>query len=159
MSEMALKLEREAVLERVRTIYTLVEHESTSLGGSMSEELLDKVFCTKSWNQMMLAVRRKEYVTNTLFFEINHWTMTQEESMVDFDEFEVVNCEVKSPKERWATVEFTVYESNTYTPARIELVYEDGQWKIDNFYQLKYMLNVRESMYRYLNDDIATYLI
>jgi len=38
-------------------------------------------------------------------------------------------------------------------------VYEDGQWKIDNFYQLKFMLNVRDSMYRYLDADIATYLI
>ena len=159
MSEMSIQLEREVVLDRVKTIYNIVEHECTYMGGSVENDLLDKQFCTKSWNKLMLAIRRKEYKTNTLFFEVNHWTMTQDATLVDFDEFEVTDCVVRSPKERTASVEFTVYEANTYTPARIELVYEDGQWKIDNFHQLKYMLNIRECMWQYLDNDIMSYLI
>ena len=51
-----------------------------------------------------------------------------------------------------------VYDSDSYTPARIELVYEDGNWKIDNFYHLKYMLNMRSMMSQYLGNDMP-YLI
>ena len=158
-SEMALQLEREAVLERVRNIYRLVKQETVYLGGSVDNDLLDKAFCTKSWNRLLMAVRCKEHNTNSLFFEVNHWTMMYESDLVDFDEFEVKECVINVGDERTAPVTFTVYASNTYSPARIDLVYEDGQWKIDNFYQMKYMMNIRSSMWRYLDNDIMTYLI
>ena len=159
MSEMSAQLESEVVLDRVKTIYRLVENECNYLGGSVDNDILDKAFCTKSWNKLLMAVRSKEFKTNTLFFEINHWTMTQDVSLINFDEFEVVKCIIKSPKERIASVNFTVYEANSYTPARVDLVYEDGQWKIDNFVQLKYMLNVRSSMLQYLDKDMLDYYL
>ena len=53
---------------------------------------------------------------------------------------------------------FTVFDMDSYTPARLELVYEDGQWKIDNFHHMKYMLDLRQSMYHYLHNDML-YLI
>lgn len=158
-SEMALQLERQAVLDRVKTIYNLVKQECFYMGGSVDNDLLDKTFCSKSWNKLLLAVRSKEHNTNSLFFEVNHWTMFDDEDLVDFDEFEVKDCYVGMGNDRTATVTFTVYAAKTYTPARIDLVYEDGQWKIDNFYQLKYMMNLRTSMWRYLNNDISIYLL
>jgi len=85
LSEMALAIERQVVLERVKCIYGLIKEETTYLGGNVDND-----------------------------------------------------C--------------------SYTPVRVELVYEDGQWKIDNFHHLKYMLNLRESMYQYLDHDLA-YLI
>lgn len=158
-SEMALMLEREVVLDRVKTIYRLVKQETTVLGGSVDNDLLDKSFCSKSWNRLLMAVRRKEYNTNTLFFEVNHWTMMYDSDLVDYDEFEVKDCVISQLNERTASVAFTVYASNTYTPASIDLVYEDGQWKIDNFHHLKYMMNMRACMWQYLDNDIMTYLI
>jgi hypothetical protein len=158
-SEMALKLEREAVLERVRSIYRLIKQETIYMGGSVDNDLLDKTFCSRSWNKLLMAVRCKEHNTNSLFFEVNHWTMMYDSDLIDFDEFEVRDCVINVGDERTATVTFTVYASNTYTPARIDMVYEDGQWKIDNFYNMKYMMNMRSSMWRYLDSDIMTYLI
>ena len=134
-SEVSAMLERGVVLERVQTIYSLIKQECTYLGGSTDTDLLDKAFCTKSWNQLLMAVRRQEYLTNTLFF------------MVFTDD------------EKRAQVDFTVYEENSYIPARIELVYEDGQWKIDNFYHLKYMFNLRERMWEYLDGNQMAYLL
>ena len=52
-SEMALQLEREALLERVRAMYTLVKHECIYLGGSVDNDMLDKSFCSKSWNKLL----------------------------------------------------------------------------------------------------------
>ena len=156
-SEMALQLEREALLERVRAMYTLVKHECIYLGGSVDNDMLDKSFCSKSWNKLLMAVRSKEHNTGTLFFEVNKWTMTYDSDLVSFDEFEVQDLNMDA-NEMTATVNFTVYASDTYTPARIELVYEDGNWKIDNFYHLKYGLNLRSQMWHYLGNDLI-YLI
>ncbi len=152
-SEMALQLEREALLERVKAMYTLVKHECIYLGGSVDNDMLDKSFCSKSWNKLLMAVRSKEHNTGTLFFEVNKWTMTYDSDLVSFDEFEVQDLNMDA-NEMTATVNFTVYASDTYTPARIELVYEDGNWKIDNFYHLKYGLNLRSKMWDYLGNDL-----
>lgn len=152
-SEMAIQLEREALLERVRAMYTLVKHECIYLGGSVDNDMLDKSFCSKSWNKLLMAVRSKEHNTGTLFFEVNKWTMTYDSDLVSFDEFEVQDLNMDA-NEMTATVNFTVYASDTYTPARIELVYEDGNWKIDNFYHLKYGLNLRSQMWDYLGNDL-----
>ena len=152
-SEMVLQLEREALLERVRAMYTLVKHECIYLGGSVDNDMLDKSFCSKSWNKLLMAVRSKEHNTGTLFFEVNKWTMTYDSDLVSFDEFEVQDLNMDA-NEMTATVNFTVYASDTYTPARIELVYEDGNWKIDNFYHLKYGLNLRSKMWDYLGNDL-----
>ena len=158
VSEVSAMVERGAVLERVQTIYSLIKQECTYIGGSVDNDMLDKMFCSKSWNQLLMAVRRQEFLTNTLFFEVNHWTMSHDNDLVRFEEFEVKNC-VFSESDKRAQVDFTVYEANTYTPARIELVYEDGQWKIDNFYHLKYMLNLRERMMQYLDDRSLAFLL
>ena len=158
VSEMALAIERQVVLERVRSIYGLIKQECTYLGGSVDNDWLDKSFCSKRWNDLLMAVRRKEFQTNSLFFEVNRWTMTYDSNLISFDEFEVEDCFIGPNNEKTATVNFTVFASDTYTPVRLDLVYEDGQWKIDNFYHMKYMLNLRQCMYRYIGSDML-YLI
>ena len=158
VSEMALAIERQVVLERVRSIYGLIKQECTYLGGSVDNDWLDKSFCSKRWNDLLMAVRRKEFQTNSLFFEVNRWTMTYDSNLISFDEFEVEDCFIGPNNEKTATVNFTVFASDTYTPVRLELVYEDGQWKIDNFYHMKYMLNLRQCMYRYIGSNML-YLI
>ena len=158
LSEMALAIERQVVLERVKCIYGLIKQETTYLGGSVDNDWLDKAFCSKRWNNLLMAVRRKEFQTNSLFFEVNRWTMAYDSNLISFDEFEVADCFIGDDNDKTATVNFTVYATDSYTPVRVELVYEDGQWKIDNFYHMKYMLNLRQSMYQYLGNDLQ-YLI
>ena len=150
-SEVSFMLEREVVLERVKDIYGVVRSEFMRHGSAVENELLDKAYCSKDWNKLLLAVRYKEHLTNRLFFEVNHWSMTTESGLVSFDEFEVTNL-VIGPR-RQATVAFTVYEADTYVPAQVDLVYEDGQWVIDNFYNMKYMMDIRERMWYFLEND------
>ena len=101
-----------------------------------------------------MAVRCKEHRTGTLFFEIDRWSMSRYSGeFVSFEEFEVDNFWTDGDQKR-ASVSFVVYESDSYTPARIELVYEDNRWVIDNFYNLRYMLDVRNSMWNYLANDM-----
>ena len=98
------------------------------------------------------SIKRKEYLTGTLFFEVDYWTMTRDPGMVTFEDFEVTKL-VMDEKEKSASVSFVVCEYNDDVPARVDLVYEDGRWVIDNFYDLRYMLNLRHCMWNYLNND------
>ena len=153
-SEMSEEAERGVVLSQVKNIYRLLRAEYMIRGGSYENELFDKVFCSKSWNNLLMTVRYKEEQTGTLFFEIDHWSMTRYSgTLPSFDEFEV-DSYWSEGKEKRASVTFVVYGSDSYTPARIDLVYEDNRWVIDNFYNLRYMLDVRNSMWNYLANDI-----
>jgi hypothetical protein len=153
-SEMRYKVEQGIVLEQVKNIYNVVRADYMIRGGVFDSDLFDKSYCSKSWNKLLLQVRCKEQRTNTLFYEINPWSMTCYSGMiVNFDEFEVTDLVIEPEKK--ASVSFTVYEDDAYTPARIDLVYEDGHWVIDNFYNLKYMLDVRNCMQQYLAHDIV----
>lgn len=151
-SEMRYALEREIVLNQVKGIYNMVKADYMAHGGARETELFDRAFCSKAWNKLLLSVRCKEERSNTLFFEINHWSMMHYSgAIVSFDEFEVTSL-VMEPQ-RKASVSFTVADADTYTPARIDLVYENDRWVIDNFYNLRYMLDVRNCMWQYLAND------
>lgn len=153
-SEMKMNIQRGVVLNRAKDIYHLIKSEYVCHGGSFESEWFDKAFCSKSWNKLLMAVRCKEHRTGTLFFEIDRWSMSRYSGeFVSFEEFEVDNFWTDGDQMR-ASVSFVVYESDSYTPARIDLVYEDNRWVIDNFHNLRYMLDVRNSMWNYLANDI-----
>ena len=102
-----------------------------------------------------MAVRCKEEETGTLFFEIDRWSMLRYPgSFVSFEEFEVRDLWIDGNQKR-ASVSFVVYDDDTYTPARIDLVYEDNRWLIDDFHNLRYMLDLRSCMWNYLLHDIV----
>lgn len=151
--EVQMALERGIVLDCVKNIFRVVSEDQRTHGGFVMSGLCDKAFCSKSWNKLMMAVQRKEYMTSTLFFEVDYWTMTRDPELVTFEEFEVTKL-VIDEKKKSASVSFTVYEPSSYVPARVDLVYEDGRWVIDNFYDMRYMLNLRHCMWNYLNNDI-----
>lgn len=150
-SEMQQMIEKGIVLERARSIFSMVRYNTMSTGGAPMGDLFDKAYCSKSWNKMLMQVRCKEEETATLFFEIEHWTMTREPGIVTFDDFEVSRLSMDSVMT--ASVNFVAYSADSYTPARIDMVYEDGRWVIDNFHDLKYKLNARESMKYYLRKE------
>lgn len=154
--EVQMALERGIVLDRVKNIFRVVSEDQRSMGGFVMSGLCDKAFCSKSWNQLIMAVQRKEFMTSTLFSEVDYWTMTRDPELVMFEEFEVTKLVMDEQKS--ASVSFTVYEPSAYVPARVDLVYEDGRWVIDNFYDLRYMLNLRDCMWNYLNHDFISLL-
>ena len=152
-SEIQMEMERAIVLDRVKNIFRVVSEDQRSMSGFVMSGLCDRAFCSKSWNELMMAVKRKEYLTSTLFFEIDYWTMTRDPELVTFEEFEVTKL-VMDDQKKSASVSFVVYEPDTYVPARVDMIYENGRWVIDNFYDLRYMLNLRHCMWNYLNHDI-----
>lgn len=154
-TEMRMEIERAIVLERVRDIYQLVRNEYVCHGGCGEYEWFDRAFCSKSWNKLLMQVRWKEEDTGTLFFEVDRWSMLRyPDSFVSFEEFEVKDLWIDGNQKR-ASVSFVVYNDDTYTPARIDLVYEDNRWLIDDFHNLRYMIDLRNCMWDYLTHDIV----
>jgi len=147
-SEVRMQMEGQVVVDRVRDIFRVVRADCLTLGGSTENELLDKAFCSKEWNNLLMQVRQKEANTNSLFFELDYWTMTRNPGVVNFDEFELASLTLGEQKR--ASVNYTVYEADTYNPARVDLVFEDGRWVIDNFHHLKYMLDIQSAMWNFV---------
>ena len=153
-SEMSTALERAVVLERVQDIYQLVRNEYINHGSNYEYEWLDRAFCTKSWNDLLMAVRCKESETGRLFFEVDRWSMMREQkSYVSFENFKVDDVWFDGNQKR-AVVSFEVFDNEIYTPARIELVYVDKHWMIDDFHNLRYMIDMRSSMLEYLCQEM-----
>lgn len=152
-SEMQMEMERAVILDRVQNIFRIVNDDQRTITGFVNSGLCDRAFCSKSWNKLIKSIKRKEYLTGTLFFEVDYWTMTRDPGMVTFEEFEVTKL-VMDEKDKSASVSFVVCGYDDDVPARVDLVYEDGRWVIDNFYDLRYMLNLRHCMWNYLNYDL-----
>lgn len=151
-SEVQLRQEAEIVKERVEGIFKIVKDSELS-GYTGRGELLDRSYCSESWNRLLLAVHSKEEQTCTAFFDIDYWTMVREPGVVSFDEFVVTSLTIG--EEMRATVAYTVYGLETYTPAQVDLVFEKGKWVIDNFHNLRYMLDVRSSMKKFLASTMS----
>ena len=49
-----------------------------------------------------------------------------------------------------ATVELNLHNCGSITPVRLEMVMEDGLWRIDNFIDVKYDINWKAGMKEYL---------
>lgn len=151
-SEVQLRHEAEVVKDRVEGIFNIVK--ANEMSGCMSRgEILDRSYCSESWNRLLLAVHNKEEQTCTAFFDIDYWTMVREPGVVSFDEFVVTSLTIG--EEMRATVAYTVYGLETYTPAQVDLVFEKGKWVIDNFHNLRYMLDVRSSMKKFLASTMS----
>ncbi len=151
-SEMQLQMESGIVLEQVRDLYRQVRQNTMNTAGASMGDMFDRMYCSKSWNKMLMAVRAKESETGSYFFEIDHWTMMRDPQVVSFDEFEIQNVSVLDSV-KTAQVKFIAYGYDSYTPAVIDLVCENGRWVIDNFRDLKYKLDVRESMRYFLRKE------
>ena len=101
-----------------------------------------------------MAVRCKESETGRLFFEVDRWSMMREQkSYVSFENFKVDDVWFDGSQKR-AVVSFEVFDNEIYTPARIELVYVDKHWMIDDFHNLRYMIDMRSSMLEYLCQEM-----
>ena len=132
----------------------LVRNEYINHGSNYEYEWLDRAFCTKSWNDLLMAVRCKESETGRLFFEVDRWSMMREQkSYVSFENFKVDDVWFDGSQKR-AVVSFEVFDNEIYTPARIELVYVDKHWMIDDFHNLRYMIDMRSSMLEYLCQEM-----
>ena len=88
-------------------------------------------FCSKEWNALLAKVNEIDslYHSGELgFWEADYWIMGQ-----DWHNLSISDVKVVSVDEKKAVVEFQLHNFDSAQTVRVNMVNEDGIWKIDSF--------------------------
>jgi hypothetical protein len=145
----AIQNEKIAVIARVKSLYREIAKSNWDVDLSK----FDERYCSKAWNKALQDVRKAdEYSEGVGFLDFDYHVMAQ-----DIYELSISNLTVKTIGKTKATVEFDLRNAGGITPMRLEMVKENGEWKIDNFISgspwenMDTYINLRYEMENYLN--------
>ena len=140
------------VMARVAEIYSLVEAAYRSTADMGPDVDIDREFCTRSWCDLRDKVLEKQRRTEYLCLDMDYWVMGQDVDRFYADSFEFVGFD-EADKGR-VIVSLKVHNMDSETPVELELVRSDGEWRIDNFKDLKYDIDFRVMMEDYMEEDL-----
>ncbi|MBO4430898.1 MAG: DUF3828 domain-containing protein [Bacteroidaceae bacterium] len=136
----------EEAYQKVEQLYEAV-HEAYSGDDWMNKSgKLDEKFCSKEWNATLEAVREKDSKNpdDIGFFDFDYWVMGQDFDAENLHASEIQLIRIDTEDEpHEATVKLTLHNFSD-TEVRVYLVYEDGEWKVDD------LNGIKEDMQKYL---------
>ena len=149
------QLARDEAEKKVREVYDKVIATYTPDYFERKEhENLDKMFCSTDWLNTLNAVKEKD---NKLegeigFFDADYWVMGQ-----DFDKLKAENIKAEKvlPDEGKASVTLDWYNCGSKKKLRVDLVYENKEWKVDDLTEgidTDEPLDWKEAMKEYLKE-------
>ena len=143
------------VVQRVNDIYTQVFDlygKASATSDFSSLENIDSLYCSADWNAWVARVndfdRQHEEDGMMGFFDADYWIMGQ-----DWQDLSVSDIRVIDLSDSTATVELNLHNCGTITPVRLEMVMDEGLWRIDNFIDVKYDVNWKAGMKEYLAEN------
>ena len=152
-----------AVVSRVQEIYDAVfkvYNKEDSLrnldiqmenGSWESRAKFNTDFCSKEWNDLISKINEIDslYHSGELgFWEADYWIMGQ-----DWHNLSISDVKVLSVTPEEATVEFKLHNLDAEYPVSLRMVNKDGNWKIDDFVDVKNDLDWKRSMQEYVTDE------
>ena len=143
----------EVITERVKAIYEAVAAAYPEVHDiSPSNDVLDDTYCSSEWNTLVQMVNAKdaEKMGKEAFFDSDYWIMGQ-----DWGELSVSDIKVFLLKGDSAAVEFQLHNLGNMINVVLDMVHEDGEWKIDNFTDITNGMDWKATMKRYLEDEQA----
>ncbi|MBR1543274.1 MAG: DUF3828 domain-containing protein [Muribaculaceae bacterium] len=138
------------VLQRVAEIYSLVEAAYRSTADMGPDVDIDKEFCTRSWCELRDKVLEKQTRTGYLYLDADYWVMGQDVDKFYADGFEFERFDEKNEK---AYVRLKLHNMGSEVPVEVSLIREGGDWRIDNFKDLKYDIDFRAMMEECLTEN------
>ena len=135
-------------MTRVQEIYNTVFKQYNEYDWNSGKPLTDyaPVYCSADWNAWVARVEGHADDDDMVgFFDADYWIMGQ-----DWGNLAVSDISVTSMTATTATVKLLLHNFDDVTPLRLEMVLEDGVWKIDDFIDLKYDYDWKAGMKRYL---------
>lgn len=123
----AIQKEKEVVMARVKSMYK----EIVDSKGMFDPVELDERYCSKAWNEACAAVRKYDQDSEDIdigFFEYDYHIMAQEVYELSLSELSV-----KSIGKTKAIVYYEIHNAGETTPMQLNMVKENGEWRIDNF--------------------------
>ena len=83
------------------------------------------------------------------FFDWNYWTQAQDSGNMSVSNLKVTELTVDS-----ATVEMILHNLGTKTPMQLRLIFEDGEWVIDDFINKSGdIFDWKKEMLKYLDEE------
>lgn len=140
------------LVQRVADIYdvALSQYYEVESHGTAEPWLdVDDLFCSADWCSVVEQVNDFDEKSDDGmigFFEADYWIMGQ-----DWDKLSVSDVQITSMTETAATVKLNLHNCGSVTAVRLEMVKEDGKWKIDNFIDLTRDFDWKAGMKEYLS--------
>lgn len=143
-----------SVVTRVQEIYSDVfkqYNEFDQQRSDMPREKNDSLYCSADWNRWIARVDSDSRQNGGIgFMEADYWIMGQ-----DWDELSVSDINVTSMTDSIATVELNLHNLGNVIPVRLDMIFENGAWKIDNFMDVKNDFDWKTRMKEYLTQEKA----
>lgn len=115
--------DEQAVAQRVNDIYADVF--------SQEGKDYDSLYCSHDWNDKVKQITEfdnQHHSGEMGFFEADYWVMGQ-----DADKLGITDVTVTELQGDRAVVGLNLHNCGSVSKVRLEMVREDGEWKIDNF--------------------------
>lgn len=147
-------LDTGSVVQRVNDIYTQVFdlYGKVSATSDLSSlENIDSLYCSDDWNRWIARVDSVNQQNGVIdILDVDHWIMGQ-----DWGKLSVSDIKVFLLKGDSAAVEFQLHNLGNMINVVLDMVHEDGEWKIDNFTDITNGMDWKATMKRYLEDEQA----
>ena len=108
-------------------------------------------YCSIEWNTLVRSINENDsiYHQGELgFWDADYWIMGQ-----DWHALSVSDVKVVSLDDDKATVEFNLHNLDNVSLVHLDMVHEGGEWRIDNFMDMKNDVNWKASMKQYLEEE------
>ena len=138
-------------LETVQEVYEAVGQAYSSEDWQTQSNELDKKFCSKDWNATVKAVIEKDNQNpdEIGFFDADYWVMGQDFSKKIYATD--LNLEkLLMDDTPWEAAVTLKLHNFSEIPVRVNLIYEGGEWKVDDLTDLSNDLDWKKSMKEYL---------
>ena len=116
------------------------------------ERTLDETYCSDEWQDIVEDVENNDlrnHQGEVGFFDWNYWTQAQDSGNMSVSNLKVTELTVDS-----ATVEMILHNLGTKTPMQLRLIFEDGEWVIDDFINKSGdIFDWKKEMLKYLDEE------
>lgn len=152
-SDASSTLDTAALVQRVTDIYevALKQYNDMDAHGSAENLInLDSLFCSDDWSSWVKRVNAydRQAESGMGFFEADYWIMGQ-----DWNDLNVTDIRVTAMTDSTATVELNLHNCGNVTAVRLEMLFENGAWNIDNFIDVTNDFDWKAGMKEYMSDN------
>ena len=113
----------------------------------------NKDFCSKEWNRLLAKINEIDSLNHNGelgFWEFDYWIMGQDWHNLSISDIEMLNV-----AQNEATVQLKLHNFDSVVNVALQLVKEDGSWKIDNFQQADNDMDLKQVMLQYIEEETA----
>ena len=138
-------------LETVQEVYEAVGQAYSSEDGQTQSNELDKEYCSKDWNATVKAVIETDNQNpeEMGFFDADYWVMGQDFSK-NIYATDLTLERLLMDDTPWEAAVTLKLHNFSEIPVRVNLIYEGGEWKVDDLTDLSNDLDWKKSMKEYL---------